>query len=87
MKDIIVKKAVAIKYLENLPAPFICAKGKGEIAEVLIRIAKEHGIELVKNPDLADSFIELDLSSFIPEEYYEIIAELLVFVRKLKDSI
>jgi flagellar biosynthesis protein len=87
MNDIDMKKAVAIKYIEDLPAPFICAKGKGDIAKVMIKIAKENGIELVNNPELTDSFLELDVSAFIPEEYYEIIAQLLIFVRKLKNTL
>jgi flagellar biosynthesis protein len=79
-----VKKAVAVKYLENLPAPFISAKGKGELAKAIERIAEKSGVKIIYDGELADSLVELDVASFIPEIYYEIIAELLVFVRKLK---
>ena len=34
-------------------------------------------------PALADSLIELEVGSLIPEEFYLIIAELLVYVRSL----
>ena len=77
------EKAVAIRYTEDIPAPFILAKGKGTIAEIIKKIAKENGIQILQIPDLADSLIEIETGSFIPEEYYKIIAEILVFVQNL----
>ena len=76
-------KAVAIKYAPDLPAPFILATGKGKLASVIANIAAENGIEIINMPELADNLIELEAGSLIPEEYYEIIAELLIFVRDL----
>ena len=85
MKDR-VEKAVAIKYDESLPAPFVLAKGRGDLARIIEEIAKRNGVEITKMPQLADSLIDLDLGSLIPEKYYEIIAELLIFVRGLKST-
>ena len=78
------KKAVAIKYDESLPAPFIIAKGKGEMAKLIERIADENGVKIAHLPDLAESLIELDIDVFIPEKYYEIIAQLLIFVKEMQ---
>ena len=80
------RKAVAIQYDETLPAPLITAKGRGKLAEALERIAAAHGVEIVRSADLADSLIQLDVGSFIPEEFYGIMAEILVFVSKLKEG-
>ena len=77
------EKAVAIHYSEELPAPIILAKGRGELARSIRRIAERHGIKLAAMPALADSLIELEVGSLIPEEFYLIIAELLVYVRSL----
>ncbi|HTP58320.1 MAG TPA: EscU/YscU/HrcU family type III secretion system export apparatus switch protein [Spirochaetia bacterium] len=77
-------RAVAIHYTEDLPAPIVLASGRGRMAEAIIRIARESGVTLVANPDLADSLIPLEINSFIPESLYEVIAALLVFVRGLK---
>ena len=77
------EKAVAIKYTEDVPAPFILAKGKGTIAELIKKIAQENGIQIMYVPDLTESLIEIETGAFIPEEYYKIIAEILVFVRNL----
>ncbi len=54
------------------------------MALAMEKIAQASGVRIVSNPELADSLIEIDVASFIPEIYYEIIAEILVFVRKLK---
>ena len=78
------EKAVAIHYSEELPAPIILAKGRGELARSIRRIAERHGIKLAAMPALADSLIELEVGSLIPEEFYRIIAELLVYVRSLR---
>ncbi len=78
------EKAVAIHYSEELPAPIVLAKGRGELARSIRRIAERHGIKLAVMPALADSLIELEVGSLIPEEFYLIIAELLVYVRSLE---
>jgi type III secretion system FlhB-like substrate exporter len=77
------EKAVAIHYNADLPAPLILAKGRGELARRIRRIAEQHGIGLFAMPELADALIELEVGSLIPEEYYRIIAELLVYVRSV----
>lgn len=73
-------KAVAVRYDERLPAPIIVAKGRGHLAEMIRTVARRGGVPIVEDRDLADCLIELDPGDFIPEQYYEIIAELLVFV-------
>jgi len=77
-------RAVAIHYTKDLPAPIVLASGRGRMAEAIIRIARESGVTLVADPDLADALIPLEVNSFIPESLYEVIASLLVFVRDLK---
>ena len=54
------------------------------MAEAITRIARESGVTLVADPDLAESLIQLDVNTLIPESLYEVIAELLVFVRGLR---
>ncbi len=75
--------AVALHYNEDLPAPMVIASGRGALAGVIARIAREHGVPLVADPDLAESLIELDVNTLIPEQLYPVIASLLVFVRGL----
>jgi type III secretion system FlhB-like substrate exporter len=77
------EKAAAIQYTEDLPAPIVLAKGKGLLAKRIKEIALEQGIQIVDQPDLADALVELPLGSLIPEEFYRIVAEILVFVRRV----
>jgi flagellar biosynthesis protein len=79
------EKAVAIHYSEQLPAPIVVARGKGELARRILRIAEQHGVHLLVRPELADALVELEVGSLIPEEFYRIIAEILVFVRSVSE--
>ncbi|HVO38965.1 MAG TPA: EscU/YscU/HrcU family type III secretion system export apparatus switch protein [Spirochaetia bacterium] len=76
-------KAVALRYTEELPAPVVLASGRGKMAEAIARIARDSGVTIVADPDLADALIPLDVNSLIPESLYEVIAALLVYVRSL----
>lgn len=80
-------KAVAIRYDDTLPAPFIAAKGKGELANRMMQIAREHGVEVVKADELAETLFDIDIGTFIPEEMYEIIATLLAYVFDIRNGV
>ena len=77
------EKAAALKYSEEYPAPIILAAGKGSLAERIKQIASEQGIEIVPEPELANALVELPLGSLIPEQFYRIVAEILVFAGKV----
>jgi flagellar biosynthesis protein len=49
-----------------------------------VRIARETGVTLVEDPQLADSLARLDVNTLIPESLYQVVAELLAFVRNLR---
>ena len=82
------KKAVALRYdLEENKVPVLVAKGQGEIAKEIIKIAKENKIPVVENEALVEALIKLDLYEEIPPELYEAVAEILVYVfRRLGKS-
>ena len=75
---------MAIGYDRELPAPIVLARGRGELAAAIRRIAASVGIAVIEEPDLAQGLIEIDPGSFIPEEFYRIVAELLVFVGRVE---
>ena len=77
------KKAVAVKYLQDLPAPFIVAKGRGELAAKIESIARQHDVSIVVDRGLVERLIDIDVGDFIPEDLYRIIAEILVFAMRL----
>jgi len=75
------KKAVALKYRpESDTAPKVIAKGKGQSAERILEIAREHNIFIHNDPDLIEILSELDLNDEIPPDLYLIVAELLAFI-------
>lgn len=70
--------AVALKY-DGEKAPVISATGTWELAEEIIRIAREHEVPLYENAELAGILGRLSLNDEIPEELYQLIAEILAF--------
>jgi flagellar biosynthesis protein len=80
-------KAVALKYIKDLPAPFISARGKGRLAEKLLEIAEAEGIPIRIEGELAEVLFQVEVGSFIPEEMYEIIARLYTYVVEIQDGI
>ena len=81
------KKAVALQYQPKLDnAPKVIAKGKGQVAEKIIEIAREHNIYIQNDPDLIEVLSQFDLNEEIPPDLYIVIAELLAFVYSLNSG-
>src|SRR5690606_33723946 len=60
------RDAVALFY-DGKAAPKLSAKGEGDVAEEIVRIALEHGVPLYENAALAQSLATLELGDEIPE--------------------
>ena len=80
-------KALAIKYDETLPAPFIVAKGEGELATAIVHIARKNGVPVIERPEAALRLFCLEEGSFIPEECFGIVAEMLIYVHTVTKSL
>ncbi len=78
-----IRKAVALRYDRDLPAPVITAKGRGRFAGRILEIAEQNGIAVVHDDKLSDSFYTFNVGDLITEEYYEIVAEILAFILKV----
>jgi flagellar biosynthesis protein len=79
--------AVSLKYRhESDSAPRVTAKGKGKIAEKIIKIAKEHDIYIHEDPDLIEVLSQLDINDEVPPDLYLVVAELLAFVYSLNNK-
>ena len=75
--------AVAITYNEGDYAPKIVAKGKGIIAENIIKKAGDSGVKTYKDKNLVEELVKSDLSDQIPEELYFAVASVLVYINNL----
>lgn len=81
------KEVAALKYNpEKGGAPEIVALGKGEIAEKIIEKAVENDVPLYKDPQLAHTLNYFKIGDEIPNELYEIVAQILVFVSQLNND-
>ena len=78
------KKSVALRYDETLPAPIVLAKGSGRTAERIDAIAMEAGVPLVRDDVVAAALEPVDIGEFVPPEYWELVARVLVFIRKVR---
>jgi len=77
-------KAVALKYDQKRDnAPRVIAKGRGEIAEKIIEVAKAHNVPLYEDKNLIQILEALDLETEIPPELYRAVAEVLAFIYRL----
>ncbi|MED1864252.1 EscU/YscU/HrcU family type III secretion system export apparatus switch protein [Fictibacillus nanhaiensis] len=78
------KEAVALKYspIES-SSPVVIAKGKGETAERILRSAEDHDIPIQEDPSLVHLLSKLEIDDSIPEELYEVVAELFAFIYRL----
>ncbi|WP_445001203.1 EscU/YscU/HrcU family type III secretion system export apparatus switch protein [Halomonas mongoliensis] len=80
------RRAVALAYREGDDAPRVVAKGYGEIAERIMAEARRQGIHVHDAPELVGLLMGLNLDERIPPSLYEVIAELLVWVRDLAEE-
>lgn len=73
-------KALAIKDLERYPT--VIAKGRGELARTILKIAKECGIPIYDDPDLFEALSVLDVGVMIPDELYGLVSNIVSFIYK-----
>jgi flagellar biosynthesis protein FlhB len=70
--------ACALKYKDDEDqAPVVVANGEGDLAERIVRAARDYGIPVVRDVPLARALRELEVGDVIPEALYEAVAEIL----------
>lgn len=75
--------AVALAYREGQIAPKVVAKGRGLIAEEIIKRAKEAGIYVHESSELVSLLMQVNLDDRIPPQLYIAVAELLAWLYRL----
>lgn len=80
--------ACAIKYdAEKMESPMLVAKGTELFAQKIKEIAREHNIPIIENPPVARALFKLvEVNRQIPPDLYKAVAEILIFVYKLKKT-
>ena len=80
------KLAVALHY-DKKGAPTVVAKGKGEIGQKIIEVARQNNIPIEENDVLAGALSDVDLGDEIPVELYKAVAEVLVYILRTTGQI
>lgn len=76
--------AVALLYESKLPAPKVVAKGADFLAEKIKEVARKHGVPIIEDKPLARSLYKLKLDSYIPEELYRAVAQIIAYILKVQ---
>jgi len=77
--------AVAVRYDLKDAAPRVVAKGYGNIADTIIRTARENELYVHESPELVNLLMQVDLDAQIPPQLYVAIAELLAWLYALEE--
>jgi flagellar biosynthetic protein FlhB len=80
--------AVALKYeAETAGAPKVVAKGMDLVAQKIKEVAKENGVPLHEDVELARSLYKLcNIGDEIPEHLFKAVAQILAYIYKLKET-
>lgn len=80
------QEAAALGYdLKKDSAPKILAKGKGDIAEKILKKAEEKNIPIQTDKDLVKTLLALEIGQEIPVDLYQVVAEILAFIYSLEE--
>lgn len=70
---------------ETMDNPRCVAKGSGRIAKKILEVAREHDVPIVQVPYLARELNKnVKLGGYIPSIFYDTVAEVIAFVRRMK---
>lgn len=76
--------AVALAYSAGETAPRVVAKGRGLIAEEILRRALAAGVPVHASREMVSLLMQVDLDRHIPPELYRAVAELLAWLYRLE---
>ena len=81
------KKAAALKYNRQKDnAPRVIAKGDGQIAQNIIKIAELHKLPIRKDEDLIELLSKVEINKEVPQALYKAVAEVFSFIYKVTNK-
>ena len=78
------RQAIALRYAEGDAAPQVTAKGRGLMADEIVRRAREAGVFVHESPELTGLLMQVDLDRHIPPALYRAVAELLAWIYRVE---
>ena len=81
--------AIALRYTQGVDtAPVVVAMGQDYLAQKIKAVAAEHGVDIVENKPLAQALYKIcEIDREIPMEFYQAVADILVYVYRQKNRI
>lgn len=80
-------KVAALEYnLERDAVPRLTAKGRGQLAERIIALAKENDIPIRQDTDLVNLLEKLEVDTEIPVALYAAVAEIFAYLYKVNQG-
>ena len=67
-------------------APRVVAAGRGAVAATILERAREAGVPVHKDPELAGALADLALGHEVPEELWTAVAEALAWAYSVSDA-
>lgn len=81
------KKATALQYSSDMPAPLILLNGRANIAENMINIANQKNIPVVYEPETQEILSLCKNGDFVPFETWEILVKVFSFIGGQLESV
>ena len=79
-----VRVAAALRYRGGTSTPVVTAKGRGLVADEIVRRAGEHGVAIHVSDNLAAMLMQVDLDQAIPPQLFQAVAQLLAWLYRLE---
>jgi flagellar biosynthesis protein len=76
--------AAALSYRDGMAAPVVVARGRGLVADEIVRRANEHGVAVQISGNLAALLMQVEIDRPIPPQLFEAVAELLAWLYRLE---
>lgn len=77
------RTAVALRYADGDAAPVVVAKGRGLVADEIVRRAQEAGVFVHDSRELVALLMQVDLDERIPPALYVAVAELIAWLARV----
>jgi flagellar biosynthesis protein len=66
-------------------APRVVAAGRGHVAATILQAARDAGVPVHEDPELADALAQLALGDEVPEDLWAAVAEALAWAYSVSD--
>ena len=82
-----IRMAAALRYRGGNTTPVVTAKGRGLVADEIVRRAGEHGVAIHVSDNLAAVLMQVELDQAIPPQLFQAVAQLLSWLYKLENRV